>query len=193
MLDRVVDRKWSGLVVGVLALSVAACTGDAAGDGGAPTGSAESSAGPRVQQEPPQDYAIDECLVGVWTTVSQRDETTLNGEPVVILDIERQLRFAADGEEVVTFLDTPAAVQTPSGESIGTATHAGELSYQVNTDEPGTLSFQATGGSATATFDIRGQSSTFTVGGSAPVAYTCSPAELTQNADGYAAVFTRAT
>ncbi len=151
-------------------------------------------AGTASQQEPPRDYAIDECLVGVWSTVSQREQTTVNGERIVLIDVERQLRFAADGVEVVTYLDTPAALQSPTGEALGQVTHSGELTYQVSTDQSGTIDFEATGGEVSATFDIRGRSSTLTSdGGSGPVTYTCSEAELTQSALGYEAVFTRAT
>lgn len=182
---------WGGVAVAVLTLSLGACSG---GGGGTPESESSSTGQPPVEQEPPQDYAIDECLVGVWTTTYQRDEASVNGETVILADVARQLRFAADGIEVVTYLDTPAAVQTPSGERIGQVTHSGELRYQVRTDQPGMISFESTGGEVSATFDIRGQSSTFTISGdSAPVTYTCSAAELTQNAPGYEAVFTRAT
>lgn len=99
--------------------------------------------------------------------------------------------MAALGIEVVTYFDTPVAVQTAAGEQIGQVVHTGELTYRVNTDEPGRLGFGSTGEEVTATFDIRGESSTLTTdGGSPPVTYTCSGSELTQNATGYEAVFT---
>lgn len=192
MANHRVSRIWSGVAAAAMVLSLASCSG---GDAGAPSSaSPESSREPQVQQEPPQDYAIDECLVGVWTTVTQREQTTVNGEQVILIDVERQLRFSSDGVEVVTYLDTPAAVQSPTGEALGQVTHSGELTYQVSTDEPGMISFESTGGQLSATFDIRGQSSTLTSeGGSGPVTYTCSAAELTQSSTGYEAVFTRAT
>lgn len=187
-----VQRIWSGIAAATLALSLAACSGDDPGQ--AVPESSTTSREPQVQQEPPQAYAIDECLVGVWTTVSQREQTTVNGEQVLLIDVARQLSFASDGVEVATYLDTAAAVQSPTGEALGQVTHSGELSYQVNTDEPGTISFEPTGGELSATFDIRGQSSTFTSdGASGPVSYTCSASELTQSATNYEAVFTRAT
>jgi hypothetical protein len=192
MVDRGRTRIGILVPVAALVLSLAACSGGDADQ--AATESSEASQQPQVQQEPPQDYAIDECLVGVWTTVSQREQTTVNGEQVVLIDVGRQLSFASDGVEVVTYLNTPAAVQNATGEALGEVTHSGELTYQVNTDEPGTISFDPTGGELSATFDIRGQSSTLTgEGGSGPVTYTCSAAELTQSATGYEAVFTRAT
>ena len=190
MMERRLNRIRNGMAASVLMLSLAACGGDTTQ---ATSQSSEPPSGPEVQQEPPQDYAIDECLVGVWTTVSQREQTTVNGEQVVLIDVERQLSFASDGVEVVTYFDTPAAVQSPTGEVLGEVTHSGELTYQVSTDEPGTISFESTGGEISATFDIRGESSTLTnEGGSGPVAYTCSGSELTQSGSGYEAVFTRA-
>jgi len=118
----------------------------------------------------------------------------VNGETVILVDVQRQLSFASDGVEVVTYFDTPAAVQTAAGEQIGQVVHTGELTYQVNTGQPGRLGFRSTGGEVTATFDIRGEPSTLTTdGGSPPVTYTCSDSELTQNATGYEAVLTRAT
>ena len=189
-MERRLNRIWNGMAASVLMLSLAACVGDTTQ---ATSQSSEPPPGPEVQQEPPQDYAIDECLVGVWTTVSQREQTTVNGEQVVLIDVERQLSFASDGVEVVTYFDTPAAVQSPTGEVLGEVTHSGELTYQVSTDEPGTISFESTGGEVSATFVIRGESSTLTSeGGSGPVAYTCSGSELTQSGSGYEAVFTRA-
>ncbi len=186
------SRIWSCVALAALVLSLAACTGGDADE--AATQSSETAPEPQVQQEPPRDYAIDECLGGVWSTVSQREQTTVNGERIVLIDVERQLRFAADGVEVVTYLDTPAALQSPTGEALGQVTHSGELTYQVSTDQSGTIDFEATGGEVSATFDIRGQSSTLTSeGGSGPVTYTCSEAELTQSALGYEAMFTRAT
>jgi len=187
MANGTVNRIW----VGVSIAALLALTGCSSGD---PEQTAQaSSEEPEVQQDPPQDYAIDECLVGVWTTVSQREQTTVNGEQVVLIDVERQLSFASDGVEVVTYFTTPAAVQSPTGEDLGEVTHSGELTYQVSTDEPGTISFESTGGEISATFDIRGESSTLTnEGGSGPVAYTCSGSELTQSGSGYEAVFTRA-
>ncbi|MBA3280301.1 MAG: hypothetical protein H0U22_16650 [Geodermatophilaceae bacterium] len=83
---------------------MAACSG---GAGQAATDSSDTAQQPRVQQEPPQAYTIDECLVGVWTTVSQREQATVNGEQVVLIDVERQLSFASDGVEVVTYVATP--------------------------------------------------------------------------------------
>jgi len=189
-MQRTRNRIWQSIVGAAMVLSAAAC------NGGAPESSAsspETSSAPQVEQEPPQDYAIDECLVGVWTTVSQREETSVNGESVILLDVERQLSFASDGVEVVTYLDTPAVVQSPTGETLGEVVTSGELTFQVSTDQPGTISFELTGGEVTATFDIRGQSATFTAGGDfGPVSYTCSAGELTQSANGYEAVFTRA-
>ncbi|MGI8652066.1 MAG: hypothetical protein ACR2I7_04640 [Geodermatophilaceae bacterium] len=191
MAQRRGTRIWSFVSAAALVLSLAACSG---GAGQAATDSSDTAQQPRVQQEPPQAYTIDECLVGVWTTVSQREQATVNGEQVVLIDVERQLSFASDGVEVVTYVDTPAAVQNAAGEVLGEVTHDGELTYQVSTDEPGTISFELTGGELSATFHIRGQSSTLTgAGGSGPVTYTCSDAELTQNAAGYEAVLTRAT
>lgn len=190
MASGTVNRIWIGVSMAAL-LILTGCSG------GAPEQAAQSSVTseePQVQQEPPQDYAIDECLVGVWTTVSQREQTMVNGEQVILIDVERQLSFASDGVEVVTYFDTPAAVQSPTGEVLGEVTHSGELTYQVSTDEPGTISFESTGGEVSATFMIRGESSTLTSeGGSGPVSYTCSSGELTQNSNGYEAVFTRAT
>ncbi len=180
------------VAVAALLLSLAACSGGGADQ--AATESLEASRQPQVQQEPPQDYAIDECLVGIWTTVSQREQTTVIGVQVVLIDVERQLSFASDGVEVVTYLGTPAAVQDAAGGVLGEVTQTGELTFQVSTDEPGTISFDPSGGELTATFNIRGQSSTLTgAGGSGPVTYTCSDAELTQSAAGYEAVFTRAS
>lgn len=190
MVERKRNRIWSGVAAVILMLLATAC---GAGTPEASSTSSQSSPAPQVEQEPPQDYAIDECLVGVWTTVSQRQEAMVNGEPVVLLDVERKLTFSADGVEVVTYFDTPAAVQSPTGEALGEVTHSGELTYQVSTDEPGTISFEVTGGELSATFDIRGQVSTLTSdGASGPVTYTCSDGELTQSAAGYEAVFTRA-
>jgi len=190
MMERRLNRIWNGMAASVLMLSLAACGGDTTQ---ATSQSSEPPSGPEVQQEPPQDYAIDECLVGVWTTVSQREQTTVNGEQLVLIDVERQLSFASDGVEVVTYFDTPAAVQSLSGESLGEVVTSGELTLQASTDQPGAISFELTGGEVTATFDIRGQSATFTAGGDfGPVSYTCSASELTQSASGYEAVFTRA-
>lgn len=190
MMERKRSRWFSGVATTALMLSVVACGGDSTE---AASQTSEASPAPQAEQEPPQDYAIDECLVGVWTTVSQREQTTVNGEQVVLVDVERKLAFASDGVEVVTYLDTPAAVQSPTGEALGEVTHSGELTYQVSTEEPGTISFESTGGELSATFDIRGDSSTLTSqGGSGPVTYTCSGSELTQSAMGYEAVFTRA-
>lgn len=190
MVERKRNRIWRGVAAAILILSTAAC---GAGTPEASSTSPQSSPAPRAEQEPPQDYAIDECLVGVWTTVSQREQTSVNGESVILLDVERQLSFASDGVEVVTYLDTPAVVQSPTGETLGEVVTSGELTFQVSTDQPGTISFELTGGEVTATFDIRGQSATFTAGGDfGPVSYTCSASELTQSANGYEAVFTRA-
>jgi len=193
-MERKLNRIWPGIAIAALALSLAACAGDGTGAASSQNSSApESTEDTPVQQEPAQDYAIDECLVGVWTTVSQREQTTVNGEALVLIDVERQLSFAADGVEVVTYLDTPAAVQSTTGETLGEVVTSGELTFQVSTDQPGTISFELTGGEVTATFDIRGQSATFTAGGDfGPVSYTCSAGELTQSANGYEAVFTRA-
>ncbi len=189
MTNRTGNRIWAGVSVAAL-LVLTGCSG---GDPEQAGQSSASSEEPQVQQEPPQDYAIDECLVGVWTTVSQREQTSVNGESVILLDVERQLSFASDGVEVVTYLDTPAVVQSPTGETLGEVVTSGELTLQVSTDQPGTISFELTGGEVTATFDIRGQSATFTAGGDfGPVSYTCSASELTQSASGYDAVFTRA-
>ncbi len=190
MTNRTGNRIWAGLSIAAL-LILTGCSG---GDPEQAGQSSASSEEPQVQQEPPQDYAIDECLVGVWTTLSQREQTSVNGESVILLDVERQLSFASDGVEVVTYLDTPAVVQSLAGETLGEVVSSGELTFQVSTDEPGTISFDPSGGELTATFNIRGQSSTLTgAGGSAPVTYTCSDAELTQSAAGYEAVFTRAS
>jgi len=111
MANGTVNRIW----VGVSIAALLALTGCSSGD---PEQTAQAtSEEPEVQQDPPQDYAIDECLVGVWTTVSQREQTTVNGEQVVLIDVERQLSFASDGVEVVTYFTTPAAVQSPTGET----------------------------------------------------------------------------
>lgn len=189
--DHRVRRSYSVLAAGLL-LALGGCSGgDAEGQ------TAESSAtsqDPQVEQEPPEDYAIDECLVGVWTTVSQREQSVVNGQTVILIDVERQLSFASDGIETVTYLDTPAAVQSPTGEALGEVVHSGELTYQVSTDEPGTITFEVTGGELSATFELAGQSSTLTSdGGSGPVTYTCAAGQLTQSSAGYEAVFTRAT
>lgn len=191
MVNRTVNRKWGGAAAAALMLSLAACSGG--GTVEATSQSSETSQAPPVEQEPAQDYAIDECLVGVWTTASQREQTTVNGEALVLIDVQRQLSFASDGVEVVKYFETPAAVQSTAGEALGEVVHSGELTYQTSTDEPGTISFESTGGEVSATFDIRGQSSTLTSqGAGGPVTYTCSAGELTQNATGYEAVFTRA-
>lgn len=190
MMKRKRNRIWSGVAAATLMLSLAGCGDDP------PETSSQTSASSEdepVQQEPAEDYAIDECLVGVWTTVSQREQTMVNGEAVVLIDVERQLTFSSDGTETVSYYDTPAVVQSPTGEALGDVVHSGELTFQVNTDDPGTIRFQVTGGQVSATFDIRGQASTLTSeGASGPVTYTCSDGELTQNATGYEAVFTRA-
>lgn len=192
MADHTMARICGIAMAAALVLVTAACSGG--NDDGDAEQSSQTSQEPPVQQEPPEDYAIDECLVGVWTTVSQREESVVNGEAVVLIDVERQLSFAADGVETVTYLDTPAAVQTPTGEVLGEVVHSGELTFQVSTDQPGEISFEATGGQVTATFAIRGQSSTLTSeGGSGPVSYTCAAGELTQSSTGYEAAFTRAT
>jgi len=189
MANHMWNRIWIGVSMAAL-LILTSCSG---GDPEQAAQSSVTSEEPQVQQEPPEDYAIDECLVGVWTTVSQREQTTVNGEQLVLIDVERQLSFASDGVEVVTYFDTPAAVQSLSGESLGEVVSSGELTLQASTDQPGTISFELTGGEVTATFDIRGQSATFTAGGDfGPVSYTCSAGELTQSANGYEAVFTRA-
>ncbi len=193
MMERLGNRIWFRTAMVVLLLSLAACGNDPAASSQS-SSTVESSNDPPVQQEPAEDYAIDECLVGVWTTVTQRETTTVNGEQVVLIDVERQLSFASDGVEVVTYFDTPAVVQSPAGEVLGDVVHSGELTYQVSTEERGTISFELVGGQVSATFNIRGISSTLTYeGGSGPVTYTCSAAEHTQSATGYEAVFTRAT
>jgi len=46
----------------------------------------------------------------VWTTVSQREQSVVNGQTANLIDVERQLSFASDGIETVTYLETPAAV-----------------------------------------------------------------------------------
>jgi len=184
------ERIFTGIAAAAMVLAVAACS---TGTPDAAAQSSDGSAQPTLQQEPPEDYAIDECLVGVWTTVSQREQTMVNGEAVVLIDVQRQLAFSSDGVETVTYLDTPATVQSPTGEVIGDVTQSGELIYQVSTDEPATISFDVTGGEVSATFNIRGQASTLTGdGASGPVSYTCADGELTQSATGYEAVFTRA-
>lgn len=189
----VLDQVRVSLVIGLLALT-AACSGSDAEDPATASDEAGATDQEPAQQEPPENYAIDECLVGIWTTTYQRDQTTVNGSPLTLVDVRRQLSFAADGTEVATYLDTPAVIQAPSGEMIGQVTYSGELRYAVSTDQTGILSFQADGGQATATFDIGGQSSTYEVSGdSAPVTYTCSPTELTQNSEGYEGVFTRSS
>jgi len=190
-MERKANLIWTGIAAAALALSLAAC------GGGTPEASSQSSHSSQdspVQQEPAEDYAIDECLVGVWTTVAQREEELVNGEQVVLIDVQRQLSFASDGVEVVTYLDTPAIVRSPTGEVLGEVVHNGELTYQVSTDDPGTISFDSVEGQLAATFVIRGTRSTVTYEGrSGPVAYSCSAGEHTQSAAGYEAVFTRAT
>lgn len=185
------SRIWGGLAAATLLLSLAACGEDPAGSPAAE--SSASSEDVPLQQEPAEDYAIDECLVGVWTTVSQREEATVGAETVILIDVERQLTFSSDGTETVTFLDTPAMVQSPAGEVLGEVVHSGELTYQVSTDEPGTISFEVTAGELSADFTIRGQRSALTSNGaSGPVSYSCSARELSQSSAGYEAVFTRA-
>ncbi|MDQ3734759.1 MAG: hypothetical protein M3400_12340 [Actinomycetota bacterium] len=194
MMERTGNRILTGAMAVALLLTLAACGDDRRTPAAQSPQPVETSQDSPVEQEPAEDYAIDECLVGVWTTVSQRDEAIFYGEAVVLIDVARQLSFAADGVEVATYLDTPAVVQSPSGEPIGQVTHSGELRYQVSTEQPGTLSFQAIGGEVSGTLELRGQTTTFTMaGGSDPVAYTCSASEHTQNSTGYEAVFTRAT
>jgi len=63
MVDRGRTRIGILVPVAALVLSLAACSGGGADQ--AATESSEASQQPQVQQEPPQDYAIDECLVGV--------------------------------------------------------------------------------------------------------------------------------
>ncbi len=193
MMNRNVNRIWTGLAAATLVLSLAACGDDPAAPTQSELESTQDSEDPPLQQEPAEDYAIDECLVGVWTTVSQRETTTVNNEQVVLIDVQRQLSFASDGVEVVTYFDTPAVVQSPTGEGLGEVVQTGELTYQVDTDEAGTMGFDPTGGEVTANFTIRGAPLTVSAtGGSTPVAYTCSPTELTQSATGYEAVFQHA-
>ncbi len=193
-MDGTGSRIWAALAAMALLLSLTGCADDPPTQGAQSSASQESTADTPVQQEPAEDYAIDECLVGIWTTVSQREEATVNGEPVVLIDVERQLSFAADGVEAVTYLGTPAAVQSPTGEVLGQVVHTGELTYQVSTEEPGAITFEFVGGQVSAAFVLRGISSTLTyAGGSEPVTYTCSDTEHTQNSAGYQAVFTRAT
>lgn len=191
-MNRNVNRILTGLAAAALALSLAACGDDPVAPAQSESESTQNSS-QTLQQEPAEDYAIDECLVGVWTTVSQRETTTVNNEQVVLIDVQRQLSFASDGVEVVTYFDTPAVVQSPTGEVLGEVVQTGELTYQVNTDEVGTMGFDPTDGEVTANFTIRGAPVTVSAtGGSAPVAYTCSPTELTQSATGYEAVFQHA-
>lgn len=144
MADHRVRRSYSVLAAGLL-LALAGCSGgDAEGE------TAESSAtsqDPQVQQEPPEDYAIDECLVGVWTTVSQREESVVNGQTVILIDVERQLSFASDGIETVTYLETPAAVT--GGEVSATFDLAGQSSTLTSEGGSGPVTYTCSAGELT--------------------------------------------
>lgn len=91
MMERKPNRMWGGIAALALLLSLAACGGDTTEAASQTSAATEDTP---VQQEPAEDYAIDECLVGVWTTVSQREQTMVNGEAVVLIDVERQLAFS---------------------------------------------------------------------------------------------------
>jgi len=145
-MERTGCRIWIGTAGAALVLSLAACGDDPNAPG---SQSAQSSEDTPVQQEPAEDYAIDECLVGVWTTVSQREQTMVNGEEVVLIDVERQLTFSSDGMETVKYFDTPAQLQSPTGEPIGEVTQSGEHTFKVNTDDKGIINFEPTGGGVT--------------------------------------------
>lgn len=186
-------RRWMAvLTLLCLAVVLSGC-GDDADTATLPTSTDSSEDTERGPNEP-ADAVIDECLLGVWSTVSYQSEATVDGRQVLIVDLQRLLTFTSDGTETVEYLDSPAEVRDQTGQVVGEATYSGEFTYRVDTDTAGAISFELVDGEVAGTFTIDGTQTQFEVNGeSAPVDYTCDDGEHTQSSPGYEATYTRAT
>lgn len=184
-------RRWMAMLTLLCLAAVLSGCGDEATPAPRPSTDASEDTGGNSEDPEP---VIDECLLGVWSTVSYRGEATIDGRTVLIVDLQRLLTFTSDGTETVEYLDSPAEVRDQAGQVIGEATYAGQFEYEVTTDRQGSIDFELVDGEVSATVTIDGTQTQFEVNGeSAPVGYTCSDGEHTQSSPGYEATYTRAT
>lgn len=174
----------SGLVTGFLLGGAGDGTTTTAPQPG-PAPEAGSAVGPA-----PQPGAVDECLVGSWRTVEHEESFSTPQGPVTITGLVRQMDVDEGGRQTITY-DAASADMGTSG-SQGTAVYDGTVVYQVATSG-GTMSFELLSSEGTITLTpADGEPRTQDLQpGTGPVRYTCEDSRLTQEADGFRAVYER--
>ncbi len=136
--------------------------------------------------------SIDPCLVGRWSTVEQTDAVDAGDEQLVATGVPRVLDLSADGVETVVYGEAAAAVTREDGSVAGELTHTGTFRFRVVTDGS-TITFTGLDGEVEQVLVLDGERYVSTLSPtSPPVEYTCDGDRMTQQSEGYSAVFERA-
>lgn len=133
--------------------------------------------------------ALDECVVGTWSTVEHVEDWKTDQGEAQLSGLERVMTFSADGTQTVTYDGSSATIATQGREL--PAVFDGEVVYRTSTSG-GTMSFELQSAEGTVTVDPEGQAKVEELEpGTGDVSYTCDDTTLRQEADGYLSVYER--
>ena len=190
----------SGLVAGFLlgrasdgtsaASPVSAGQADPQPEGPSSSGAASDPPGASDDAGSAAEGAVDECVVGSWRSVEHEESFSTDQGPVTITGLVRDLEIDGSGTQTVRYDGAEAAMEA-SGSS-GSAVYDGTVVYRVSTSD-GSMSFELVSSEGTITVTpAQGEPQVRDLQpGTGTVRYTCDDTRLTQESEGFRAVYER--